>query len=344
VAGAWAVTQEQHGEDEAVVGYELRSGRARWRHVDRAHYQTVMQVRPRATPTIHEDRVFTLGATGILNALDLRTGKRLWSRDILKDNGAESPSWGKSCSPLVLGGLVIVSAGGGGGKSLVAYDRESGAPVWAGGNDASGYGSAMLAELAGRKQLLIFNQKSVAAHDPGTGAVLWEHAWPGEQPNVSQPLPLSADRVLVSAGYGVGSKAFQVARAEEGTLTASVVWESPRLKAKFTNLVLHAGYVYGLDDGVLTCLDPASGERRWKEGRYGHGQVILVDDLLLVQTEEGEMVLVQPNPSSLAELSRFAALDGKSWNPPALAGPVLVVRNDLEAAAYELPTDASPRR
>jgi outer membrane protein assembly factor BamB len=202
----------------------------------------------------------------------------------------------------------------------------------------------MLAELAGRKQVLIFNQRSVAAHDPATGAVLWEHPWPGEQPNVSQPLPLSADRVLFSAGYGVGSKVFAVAQGEGGTLRASLVWESPRLKSKFANMVLHAGSVYGLDDGVLACLDPANGERRWKDGRYGHGQLILVEDLLLVQTEEGEMVLVQPNSSALTELSRFAALDGKTWNPPALAGPVLVVRNDLEAAAYELPTDASPRR
>jgi outer membrane protein assembly factor BamB len=338
VAGSWAVTQEQHGEDELVVAYELRTGKVRWRHADRARYSTVIAGEgPRATPTVSGDQVFTLGATGLLNALDVRTGQRLWRRDVLKDNGAESPPWGKSGSPLVLDGRVIVSAGGPAGKSLVAYDRETGAPVWSGGDDGSGYSSPMLAELAGRRQVLIFNQRSVAAHDPESGSVLWEHAWPGEQPNVSQPLPLSADRVLVSAGYGVGSKVFAIAKADDGALNASLVWESPRLKAKFTNLVLHRGYVYGLDDGVLACLDPATGQQRWKAGRYGHGQVILVEDLLLVQTEEGEVVLVDPNPSSLVELTRFAALEGKTWNPPALAGPILLVRNDLEAAAYELP-------
>ena len=345
VSGTWAVTQEQHGDEESVVAYELRTGRVRWRHADRARYNTVIAGEgPRATPTLSGDRVFTLGATGLLNALDLRTGERRWSRDILKDNGAESPGWGKSCSPLALDGLVIVSAGGSAGKSLVAYDRETGEPVWAGGNGRSGYSSPLLAELAGRKQVLIFNEGSVAAHDPATGAVLWEHPWPAQQPNVAQPLPLSADRLLVSSGYGIGSKALQIAQAEDGALVASLVWESPRLKAKFTNLVLYRGYVYGLDDGVLACLDPATGQQRWKAGRYGHGQIVLVGELLLVQTEEGEIVLVEPNPSSLTELARFAALDGKTWNPPALAGSVLLVRNDQEAAAYEMPTGAWPRR
>jgi len=341
VSEASVVTQEQQGEDELVVSYELRTGAVRWRHADRARYATVIAGEgPRATPTLSGDRAYTLGATGLLNALDLRTGARIWSRNVVGENGAESPPWGKSCSPLVLDELVIVSAGGAGGKSLVAYDRETGRLAWAGGSDGSGYGSPMMAELAGRKQILIFNRGSVAAHDPKGGAVLWEHPWPSEQPNVCQPLPLPGDRVLVSAGYGIGSKVFQVVRTEEGGLKASLVWESPRLKAKFTNIVLHDGFVYGLDDGVLTCLDPTNGERRWRAGRYGHGQVVLVGDLLLVQTEEGEIVLVQPNPSSLTELGRFAALEGKTWNPPALAGAILLVRNDREAAAFEMPLEA----
>jgi outer membrane protein assembly factor BamB len=340
VSGDWAVTQEQQGEEELVTAYELRTGALVWRHSDPARYDTTIAGEgPRATPTLQDGRVYTLGATGMLNALELRTGGRRWARHVVRENGAEVPAWGKSCSPLLLDGLVIVSAGGAAGKSLVAYHAETGQPAWSGGSDASGYSSPALAELAGRRQVLIFNRASVAAHDPANGLVLWEHPWPAEQANVSQPVPLPGDRVLFSSGYGIGSKVFQVARDADGALKASLVWESPRMKAKFANLVFHDGFVYGLDDGVLSCLDPADGQRRWREGRYGHGQVILVDDLLLVQSEEGEIVLVEPNPSSLKELTRFAALDGKTWNPPALAGPILVMRNDREAAAYELPVE-----
>jgi outer membrane protein assembly factor BamB len=231
---------------------------------------------------------------------------------------------------------VVVSAGGADGRSLVAYDAATGQPSWHAGSDGSSYSSPLLARLAGSEQIVIFNRGSLAGHDPESGALLWEHPWPAAQPNVAQPLPLPEDRLLASSGYGVGSKLFQLSREQEVT-RATLVWESPRLKSKFANLVFHQGSVYGLDDGVLVCLDPATGERRWKAGRYGHGQVLLAGGTLLVQTEGGEIVLVAPDPSGLKELARFQALDGKTWNPPALAGHLLFVRNDREAAAYDLP-------
>jgi outer membrane protein assembly factor BamB len=340
VAEGVAVTQEQRDDEEHVVAYEAATGRVLWSHADRARYATVIAgVGPRATPAIADGRVFTLGATGLLNALELRTGRRLWTRNVVSESGATLPDWGKSCSPLVVDGRVIVSAGGRDGRSLVAYAAASGEPAWAAGSDGAGYSSPRVAELAGRAQVLILNGATLAAHDPATGSLLWEHPFPAEQPNVTAPATLPGDRLLVSVGYGIGSKLYHVAADETGALEASLLWESPRLKSKFANLIVHGGFVYGLDDGVLTCLDPASGERRWKAGRYGHGQLLLVGGTLLVQTEEGELVLVAPSPDRLEEVARFQALDGKTWNPPALAGRLLLVRNDLEAAAYELPVE-----
>ena len=338
VAGGLAVTQEQRGGEELVVAYDLATGRPRWSHADRTRYETVIAgVGPRATPAIAGGRVFALGATGILNALDLVSGRPLWSHRVVEEAGATLPSWGKANSPLVVDGRVIVSAGGPDGRSLVAYDGETGALAWSGGSDRSTYSSPVLATLAGRPQVVAFNRGGVAAHDPGTGAVLWEYPWKLEADVAATPLPLPGDRVLVSAGYGIGSRLLQVEAGEDGGLKARLVWESLRLKSKFANLVAHQGFVYGLDDGVLTCLDPATGERRWKGGRYGHGQIVLAGDLLLVQDEQGELVLVEATPEAHREVARFPVLEGKTWNPPALAGAVLVVRNDREAAAYELP-------
>ncbi len=211
---------------------------------------------PRATPTIRDGRVFTVGATGILNALRLENGERLWSHRVLEENGSSNLSWGTSGSPLLDGDRVVVSAGGREGRSLVAYRADTGEAVWATGHDQQSYSSATIATLAGRRQILIFNGGSVAGHDASTGALLWEQPWPAEQPNVAQPLPLSGDRVLFSAGYGVGSKLYQIAAAADGSLSATLLWESPRLKAKFTNVFFHDGFLYGLDDGVFTCLDP----------------------------------------------------------------------------------------
>lgn len=349
VVGSSAITQEQRGEYEMVVCYDLKSGREQWSHGDHDRYAaTPAGVGPRATPTIVEDRVYTLGATGILNCLDFATGERIWSEDILYDNDAKLASWGMSGSPLVLDDLVVVSAGGKDGKSLVAYHKDTGERVWRNGSDPAGYSSPQITTLAGVPQILIFNYGSVAAHDPNGGQVLWQHPWPNTTECISQPVPLPEDRLFVSSAYGIGCKLFQILRHEDNQLKATLVWETPRLKAKFTNVIHRDGYIYGLDDGVLVCLDLTDGQRRWKRGRYGHGQVILVDgpdeikdqnSLLLVSAESGDVLLVEVNPNESRELSRFSALASKTWNNPALAGQYLLVRNDREAACYELPLE-----
>ncbi|HEY5907776.1 MAG TPA: PQQ-binding-like beta-propeller repeat protein, partial [Vicinamibacteria bacterium] len=251
IVDGFAITQEQRGDEELVVAYELATGRPRWSHSDKTRYDTVIAgVGPRATPTVADGRVFAQGATGILNALELRTGRKLWSRQVVAENGGREPTWGQAPSPLVLEGRVIVSAGGTEGRSLVAYDAASGEPVWAGGHDAGSYSSPQLVTLAGRPQVVLLGGASVAGYEPATGTLLWEHPWPGEQPNVAQPLPLPADRLLVSAGYGVGSKVIALAADGTSALRPSLVWETPRLKSKFANMVFHEGFVYGLDDGV----------------------------------------------------------------------------------------------
>ena len=340
VVGGAAVTQEQRGEDEAVVRYELDSGRQVWVHTDRAPFNTTVGGSgPRATPTIADGRVYTLGATGILNCLELAGGRLVWSTNVLSDNGAAQPEWGMTSSPLVVGKVVVVQLGRG-GISLAAYDRTTGEPAWRAGKDRGSYSTPTLAMVAGRAQLLIVNQTSVTGHDPEDGSLLWREEWkdPGER--VSLPLQVADDLLLVSAGYGVGSRLLRIVPAGDA-YAVEEVWRSPRLKSKFAPMVVHEGVVYGLDDGVLVALDPETGERLWKRGRYGHGQLILVGSLLLIQAENGEVVLVEADPTEHREVARLAALDGKTWNPPALAGRRLLVRNNSQAACYELPVEAS---
>ena len=260
-----------------------------------------------------------MGATGILNALELASGKRLWSRDVVRETGAAIPEWGRSCSPLVVDGRVVVIAGGSAAAGSWPTTRRAASPPGPRAKAAPSYSSPTLLTLAGRPQVVVLNSGASAGTIPRPAPCCGSSPSPASSRTSRMPLLLAPDRLLVSAGYGVGSKAYRVSD-ERRALRATLEWESPRLKSKFANLLLHGGFVYGLDDGVLTCLDPANGERRWKSGRHGHGQLLLVAGLLLVQTEEGELVLVDPSPDAYRELTRFAALDGKTWNPPALAG------------------------
>ena len=334
IAGNSAITQEQEDDWEKVVCYELHTGDVQWSHKDNARYHAPPAgLGPRATPTISGNRVYTVGSTGILNCLDFETGEQLWTTNIFEEHEAEAPPWGVSISPLVFGELVVVSAGG-----AVAYHRETGEIAWVGYRNKSGYSSPLLTTLAGVEQIVIFNQGLVTAHEPLSGGLLWKQPWPPSVECVSQPVPLPDDKLLVSSGYGVGAKLFQISRNPMGEFNVSIIWETIYLKAKFTNIIYYNDYLYGLDDGIFACINPADGTRQWKRGRYGHGQTLLISDVLLVLAESGEVVLVDPNPNTHIEHARFAAVKGRAWNTPALAGDYLLVRSDQEAACYQLPT------
>ncbi len=335
VVGRAAVTQEQRGDEEVVVRYDLETGRQTWVHADRTALVTTLGGRgPRATPTIAGGRVYTLGATGILNCLELESGELVWSRNLVDDHQVRLADYGMPSSPLLVGNLVVVQLARV-GSSLVAYHRADGEPAWRAGEDSGSYSSPILATVGGLEQILVVNQNSVAGHEPSSGELLWRERWPHPGEKVTPPLLLGDDRLLVSAGYGAGSRLLRLSSSDEGVVVEEL-WQSPRLKSKFASMVLHGGVVYGLDDGVLTALDPKTGERLWRRGRYGHGQMILVGDLLLIQAERGDVVLVEATPTEHRELARLAALADKTWNPPALAGRHLLVRNNREAACYEL--------
>jgi outer membrane protein assembly factor BamB len=340
VVGDFAVTQEQRGSQECVVCYRVADGKTVWLHGDKARFDTSMGgLGPRATPTIANDRVYTVGATGILNCLDGATGRKRWSVNILTDNHAENIAHGVCGSPMVLGDWVIVCPTGAGGPSLAAYHRKTGKRAWQTGTDQGSYGSLLFAKLHGVPQILLYTSQGVTAHDPDTRRLLWSFPWTNNMEiNCSQPIPHAgaANHVLVSTGYGKGAALFRV-RHEGGEWTTEMLWENRRFRTKFTTAVVRDGYAYGLDEGYLACLDLKTGRVRWKGEHYEHGQVLLAGDLLLVQAEKGYVALVEASPERFRELHRLAALKGRTWNNPALAGRYLLVRKDRQAACYELP-------
>ena len=345
VVGGRAFTQEQRGEEELVTCYDLFTGKLLWAHADHARFfQWQGGEGPRATPTVVDGRVFTYGATGILNCLDAQTGQLVWTRSVLVENKRENLEWGMSTSPLVFDDRVVVTAGKTVGPVLFAYQRDTGEPLWKAGQDIASYASPTLATLAGRRVILSNNAAALTFHDPATGAVLLAYQWgDGKWPKASQPLVIAPDQIFVSAGYGMGARLAKISATADGTLAATELWRSPRMKTQFNSATILGGHAYGLDDGRLACVDLATGDRKWKEGRFGAGQSVRAGDLLLIQSETGPVYLAAAQPESFRELGRIDALSSKTWNFPTLAGRYLLVRNDREAACYELPvTDSAP--
>ena len=288
---------------------------------------------PRATPTWHDGRLYVLGATGEFRALDAATGRTLWRTDILADAGAGNIDHGTSASPLVVDNTVVVLPGGGNGQSVVAYDRQSGKRVWSALDDRASYSSPMLVTLAGVRQILTFTATRLVGLSPENGTLLWEFPWTTGT-NASQPLITAPDRVFISTEYGAAM--LQLAAGADGQLTARELWRTNRMNNKFTSPVLHDGFIYGLDESILACIDASNGELKWKGGRYGYGQVMLASGHLIVLTEQGELALVRADPKAHQEITRFPAIEGKTWNHPAMSDGILLIRNIEEMAAFNL--------
>ncbi len=346
-----AITQEQRGKEEVVACYDVHTGDQLWVHADTARYTDPQAgTGPRATPTIFDSRVFSLGAFGLLNCLEARTGRVIWSRDITKDAGTTPAGYGMCSSPLIVGDSVIVNAGGNEteqpGKSLIAYNRVSGDIVWAHGNHRVGYASPVHAEIAGSPQILAFGNKGLAGHDAAGGEELWWFPWDNfTGNNCADPIVLDDGKVFLSCGYGKGTVLLDV-RKEGGAWSATPTgWKTNnKFKLKFNNAALKEGHVYGLNEGILSCIDTKTGEITWKKGRFGFGQLLLVQNRLIVVSDRGKAILVKAEPDAYREIAAFDAVSGMVWNHIAMGQGLLLIRSESEAACFDLRDTATAER
>lgn len=337
IVGSRLYTQEQRGPMECVVCYNADTGEELWRHEDTARYETPQgAIGPRATPTVTEKALFALGATGILNALDPVTGAKLWQRNICTDADAEMVEWGMSGSPLIYENTVIVDAGGQSGKAVIAYDRKTGDIVWASGKHKAGYASPRIEMINGSLQLIVFHGDGLQGLEPSTGKMLWEYPWTNQYKiNVAQPMRFG-NQIFISSGYDSGCVMVDPTKLLDGR--PAEVWPRQKsLKLKFNEAVQLGDYVYGLDDGILACVDVKTGERSWKGGRYRYGQVLLWGDKLIVQAEAGYVAVVEAIPTEFREIARIEALNDRTWNMPMINRGRLYARNASEAVCFELP-------
>lgn len=339
ISNGRAFTLEQHGNEEWTSCYDLATGEPIWTTKRSNEFFEVMSgTGPRSTPFIEDDRLFALGVNGHLACQSVEDGSKKWEINILGEN--ENLIYGVACTPLRVGELVVVSGGLSGG-TLLAYNAETGEKVWAAGDktEESRYGSPRLVNLAGRDVILALNQNTLTGHDPKSGEVVLTIDWPGKvMPRSSQPILLNGDRLFATASYGMNSFVAKISAGADGTLVSEDIWRRNRMKNKFSSTQVVDGYAYGLDEGIFCCIDLSNGDKIWKGGRYGYGQNLLIEDVLLVQCERGDVVLVAPDPSEHKEIARLeSALPGKTWNAPSIAGRLLLVRNGEEAACYRLP-------
>ena len=285
---------------------------------------------PRSTPTLAGDNVYTLGATGILNVLDALDGSVIWSRDAAGENSVKVLNWGFTGSPLVINDAVIVSLSG----KLAAYDAANGKPRWSGSDGGSSYSSPHQITIKGVPQILLMSDSGAISVDPQGGRKLWSYDWQVGN-RILQPAVIEEGDLLL-AGETKGVSRVKVSYTE-GEWNVKELWRSAEMKVNFNDFIIHKGHAYGFDGPRIECLDLSTGKPKWRGYPYRGWLLLLADqDILLVLTEKGGLALVDANPDRFTELAEFPAIKGKTWNHPVLAGEILLVRNNLEMAAFRL--------
>lgn len=338
--GPYLFTQEQREQLECVVCYLAKTGEEIWLHTDKTRHETPMGgVGPRSNPCFHEGLLYSIGATGIINCLNASTGDVVWSRNGLEDAQAKNITWGMSGSPLIHQSHLIITPGGKHDHSIIAYDLKTGDIKWANGNRRTGYASVTPMQFGESEQFLYYGNEGLYGIDPQTGAELWHFEWKNDQKiNCAEPVKVGEDLIFLSSGYGLGSTLLKLTLSDGKWNVVQTKWKTnKRFKLKFNASVYRDGHIYGLNEGILTCLEIETGKLKWrKRGRYNFGQILLVNDSILILTEKGEVALVNASPDKGVETARFKAIDGKTWNHPILSRGMLYVRNGDEAACFDV--------
>ena len=277
---------------------------------------------PRATPTVHENKVYTLSREGQALCLDAATGKLLWRRDVARELRAAAPQWGFAGSALIQGNLALYNVG----KAGVALDKSTGRVVWNSGSGTAGYASPVPFTIRGRSGVAFFVADGIVGVDPRSGRALWQHPWQTSfDVNAADPV-FFEDSVFISSNYNKGGALVRV-----GSGRPSVVWESRNMRNHFHASVLLGTSLYGNDENTLKCVDVRTGAERWRMRGMGKGGLIAAGSRLIVLTERGEVVVVGATPNQFTEIARAKVVDGTCWTQPVLANGLLYCRSQQGA-------------
>jgi outer membrane protein assembly factor BamB len=349
---------------ERVLCLDEADGKIVWKHETECSYTVSYPAGPRATPVVTGGKVYTLGAEGNLFCLDAASGKVAWSHDLKKDYGLDSsPFWGFSGNPLVDGPHLICLVGGR-GSTVVAFDKETGKEAWraldSGGRHGPGYGSPIVIEAGGRRQLIVWHPEAVSSLDPETGGVLWEQPFRAKEGLTVATPRKDGDFLFITAFYD-GSLMLRLDRDKPG---ASVVWkrkgrnerETDALHCLINTPVLEDGHIYGIDSyGAFRCLKMETGDRVWESSRatgaaggegdrWATGFIVKQADRHILFNEKGELIIARLSPKGFDEISRAKILEptqtqrGRAivWSHPAFANRSVYARNDREIVCVSL--------
>jgi outer membrane protein assembly factor BamB len=342
VAGDRLILFHRVGDEEVVECLDPATGQPRWKYTYPTSYQDWLNKGngPRSTPLIADGKVFTLGPSGHLLCLDLATGKKSWDRELLKDYQVRRSFFGVGTSPILEGDIVAVNVGGRPDAGIVGFHKDTGKEVWRATDHDASYASPVAATFAGVRHLIFFTREGLVSLDPASGAVRFSRRWRpriNESVNAASPV-VNGDQVFVSTSYNTGAL---VVRGSKQAVEEDIWKGDESLSCHFSTPVLHDGFLYGFDgrqeSGTqFRCVEWQTGKVRWSKDGFGCGSLIAVQGLLLVLSESGDLVVVEPNPEAYREKSRATVLSGPVRAHMALADGRLFARDNRKLICFRL--------
>jgi outer membrane protein assembly factor BamB len=295
---------------------------------------------PRSTPSVDGDRVFVLTSYLKLFCLEAATGREIWSKDLKTEYGATVIAWQSAASPLVIGDLVIIH-GNAPDQCLLAFRKLDGSLAWKGQSDGMTQATPVAATIRSTLQVIFFAQSGLVSVAPATGAVLWRFAVGYNGTSVAASPVVAGDQVYCSRAYPLQAGALVVSVTNSGnSFSATQVWSKPnQLMNHWCTPVHYNGHLYGMyGQASLTfkCVEMATGSEKWSVDGFGYGSVLVVSGKILALADNGELVLVDPNPAAYTVLARHQPLTGKCWNVAAISNGRIYVRSTTEAVALDV--------
>ena len=319
IANGRAYTMGNADATDTVRCLDANTGAEIWKHSYAEKLDpNLYEGGPNATPTVGGDRVFTLSKTGRALCLDAAKGTVIWEKEVAKEVGAKKPDWGFSSSPLVEADLVIYNIGAAG----TALNKKTGDLAWKSGTEVSGYSAGVMFNQGNDRLAIMMTAQNATALNPKTGAIVWSHPWKTMYDINAADAVVSGNKFFLSSGYNHGSSVIEVSDNK-----STVVWENKNIRNHFASSVVLNGFIYGVDDNQLRCVDFATGDVKWTDKASGKGTLIIADGKLIVLSEKGELIIAEASSESFKPLSRAQILGGKCWTSPALANGKLYARN-----------------
>ena len=331
-------TMHSEGEDEFAVCLDASDGKEIWRSRTDDNYQSGEGSGPRSTPAVDGDRVYVLSAKGKLYCLDASNGEKVWGHDFVTEFESGMPGFGFSTSPIIEGDSLLIEAGGKDGKSIVAFDKGTGAILWTSHTDGAGYSSPIVIDSNGVRQAIFLTGKSLVSVSPADGTIYWKHVpWPsGNDINAAVPILLPGDRIFVSAAYDKGSVLLQM-KSDGDEMSVEEVWRSHDVMENWmSSSVLLGEYLYGFDEGILKCIEASTGEQKWAHRGFDRGTLLLADGHLIILGEGGNLGIAEANPSEYKGVAETQLLEGRCFTPPTFVGGKLYLRNQKELVCVDL--------